>query len=455
MPLAEAQALVPGLAIAEADPAGDAAALARLAVWCLRYTPLTAPDPPDGVWLDITGCAHLAGGETALLEELIARLARAGIAARAGLADTPGAAHALARFAADPLAIAAPGRSAESLAPLPVAALRLDEDSTALLRRLGLETIGALLAAPRAPFTRRFGPALLRRLDQALGRAPEPLAPATPPEAPQHRLAFAEPLLTAEALAAAIGTLAGTVCARLDRTGQGALRLDLIIERVDGSVQALRVGTASPTRDPGHLARLLRERLERVDPGFGVEAMRLVVSLAAALPAEQQRAPLHGEAPAPDLAPLIDRLQNRFGAGHVYAVEELESDLPERSLRHVLPPSPRPSPPPGAERVRGIWGKYPRPSRLFSHPQPIQALAVLPDHPPAAFIWRHVRHRVRRADGPERITGEWWRADNEAEAVRDYWAVEDETGRRFWLFRSGDAADPATGDLSWYLHGLF
>jgi protein ImuB len=445
MPLAQAQALVPGLRIADADPAGDAAALAELAGWCLRYAPLTAADVPDGVWIDASGCAHLFGGEAAMLADMAARLARGGIAARAAIADTPGAAHATARYGGP--SVVPPGGHAEALAPLPVAALRLAPEMAAALRTLGLERIGELAAAPRGPLARRFGPALLTRLDQALGRVAEPITPVLPPAAVQHRLTFVEPLLTAEAFAAVIDTLAAAVCTALDRAGQGARQLDLVFERVDATTQAVRVGLARPARAPRPLARLLTDRLDTVDPGLGVEAMRLVVSRAEAWVAVQARTALVEEDAAPDIAPLVDRLQNRFGAHRVYRVEPVESDVPERSVRRV--PALAPAGPLGG------WPALPRPARLLPCPQRVQALSVLPDHPPAAFVWRRVRHRVRRADGPERITGEWWRRDRETAAVRDYWAVEDEAGRRFWLYRSGDGVDPATGDLSWYLHGLF
>ncbi len=445
MPLAHAQALVPGLRIADADPAGDAAALGELAAWCLRYAPLTAADLPDGVWIDATGCAHLFGGEAAMLAHMTTRLARAGIGARAAIADTPGAAHAMARHGNQ--FIVPPGNAALALTPLPVAALRLAPEMVTTLRTLGLERIGQLAAAPRGPLVRRFGPALLTRLDQALGRVAEPITPVLPPETVQHRLAFIEPLLTAEALATVIDTLANAVCTALDWAGLGALRLDLMFERVDATVQAVRVGLARPARAPRHLARLLAERLETVDPGLGVEAMRLIVSLAEPMAPEQTRAALtDAEAPA-DIAALVDRLQNRFGAHRVYRMEPVESDVPERSVRRV---------PALAFAGPASWpADLPRPARLLPRPQRVQALSVLPDHPPAAFIWRRVRHRIRRADGPERITGEWWRRDGEMAGVRDYWAVEDEAGRRFWLYRSGDGVDRATGDLSWFLHGLF
>lgn len=453
MALAQAQAMVPrlvvpglvvpGLAVLDADPAGDAAAVRRLAAWCLRLSPLTAPDG-DGVWIDATGCSHLQGGEAAMLATLLARLAQDGIAARAALADTPGAAHALARHGAEGCIIVPPGATVAAIADLPIAALRLESETILALHRLGFETVSALAATPRAPLARRFGAALLLRLDQATGRVAEPITPVIPPETPAVRAAFPEPLLTAEAFAAWTGRLTRQVCAAMERNGQGARQMDLVFERVDGTVQMIRIGTARPVRDPAHLARLLEERIETIDPGLGVEAMLLVVPLAEPL-AYTQAVHLAAE-PDGDIAALVDRLVNRLGPARVWRAAPVESDVPERSVRRVAALAP-----PGGQSWPG-WG---RPARLLTPPQPVEAVALLPDHPPAAFTWRRHRHRVRRADGPERIAGEWWHRDAERAALRDYWQVEDEAGRRFWLYRRGDGVEAATGDLRWFVHGVF
>jgi protein ImuB len=454
LPLAQAQARLPGLAVAEADPTADEAALARLAGWCLRYAPLTAPDPPDGVWIDATGATHLAGSEAGLLADLVDRLREAGFTARAAIADTPGAAHAMARTHL-PLpqgegergfAVVPPDHHIAALAGLSVHALRLPQETVDALNRLGLTHIHQLATAPRAPLTRRFGAALLRRLDQAMGRVFEPIVPILPPELISRRLTFVEPLSTPEAFTAVIAKLARSVCRRLEQGGLGARRLDLLFERVDGSIQALRVGTARPVRDPLHLAKLLDERLETVDPGLGVDAMRLSVPLTEALTPDQATTLLEDSA-AVDLSALVDRLTNRLGASRVYRVAPVDSDVPERAVQRI---------PPLAPPSHRTWpAELPRPVRLFSPPQPVRALAPLPDDPPVAFTWRRKRFRIRRADGPERIHGEWWRRDAELYAVRDYFRVEDEDGRRFWLFRRGDGVDPKTGSLDWFLHGIF
>lgn len=440
LPLAEARARVPGLAAEPADPEGDAAALRDMATWALRWTPLAAPDDPDGLLLDVTGAAHLRGGEAALLRALLGRLRGPGLSARAAVAGTPGAARAVARFGAG--GVVPPGGEGAALAPLPAAALGLAPGAVRGLRALGVDTVAQLAALPRGPLVRRFGPEVLLRLDRALGRLPEPVQPWSPPDAIQPRLAFAEPLLTAPALAIATDRLAGMACAALLARGLGARRLDLLAERVDGTAQAIRVGIARPTRDAAHIAALLRARIEQLEPGWGIEALRLLVHPEPLAPGQSGM----GEA-APDLAALVDRLAARFEGARVFTVIPVESRVPERSQRRA---------PPLHVAGHAAWpAQLPRPVRLLHPPEPIEALAALPDRPPAAFTWRHVRRRVRHADGPERIAGEWWRRDGEWRALRDYWAVEDEHGRRYWLFRRGDGEESATGDLSWFLHGLF
>ena len=448
MPLAQAQAMVPGLTVRDAALAEDAAALERLAAWCLSISPLTAADAPDGVWIDVTGCAHLQGGEEALLRMLLSRLVRKGLAARAAIADAPGAAHALARFGEAPVTVVRPGGAPSAMAPLPVAALRLDPKTVAGLRRVGLREVGQLAGAPRGPLARRYGHTLLLRLDQALGRVPEAIQPVLPPSVIAVRREFIEPVSTPEAFRAVIQVLVAEACAALNASGEGARQLDLVFERVDGTVQVVRVGTARPVRHAPHLARLLEERIETVEPRLGIEAMRLVLPLVEPLRPGQDTGLVPGEAPEADLSDLVDRLLNRLGTGTVYRLHATESDVPER-MQRVAPVF--------ADTPEAVaWmSPWPRPVRLLRRPEPVEALALLPSYPPRAFTWRRVRHRVTRADGPERITGEWWRSAAEEDAVRDYWAVENQAGRRFWLFRQGDGADPATGGLGWFLHGFF
>jgi protein ImuB len=435
MPLAQAQAMVQGLAVVPTDPEGDSRALDALAAWCLRYAPLTSADAPDGVWIDATGATHLFGGEAPLLADIIARLAGGGIAARAAISDTPGASWATAHYAETPATVIPADDAATWLAPLPIAALRLPADTVDGLSRLGFDRIAQLMTAHRAPIALRFGGAVHRRLDQALGRVFEPIEPMVPPETVNCRVAFPEPLLTPESLASVIGQLADAVCAELERRGRGARRLDLTFERVDRTRQVICIGTARPSRKAAHLARLLDEQLERVDPGLGVEAMSLAVPMAEPLKFAQPKAGLidSGAADA-DVSVLVDRLVNRLGVRRIYRATPVESDVPERSVSKTGPLAPN---------SKSSWpGGLPRPTRLLKPPQLVEATSMLPDAPPAQFIWRRKRHRIRRADGPERIGGEWWRSDRERVATRDYWQVEDDEGRRFWLYRNGDASTP-------------
>lgn len=446
MAATQAQALVAGLVARDAEPAADAAALDQLALWALRrYAPVVAVDQPNGLMIDVTGAAHLRGGEPALLAELVARLAEAGVEARAAVAPTYGAAHALARLCANPTLVAADPLAA-MLTPLPVAALRLDADTTDGLRRLGFETIGELAAAPRGGLALRFGADPGRRLDQMFGRAEEPFEPVTAPELIAVERRFAEPIGAPETLARYTGKLVTELCEALEARSLGARRLDLLFHRVDNRIEAIRAGTAKPVRDARRLTRLLCDRLETVAPGFGIERMRLAAPIAE--PLDYRPAPSgFGEAPIADISELIDTLANRVGDRGLYRLAPVSSAVPERGVRKVAPLAP----PTGTS-----WPPdWPRPSRLCEPPEPVEAIALLPDRPPVAFTWRGQRRRVKRADGPERIFGEWWKREAELAAVRDYFLVEDEAGERFWLFRAGDGEDPATGGHGWFLHGIF
>jgi protein ImuB len=440
MAVSQARALVPGLDIRDDDPEADADVLTRLALFAARrWTPRAAVSPPDGLFLDLSGVAHLFGGEEKMCRRIAAFCARAGFAARIAVAGTPGAAYALARFGGGGLCPV--NGEPEALAPLPLAALRVEEPVLAAARRLGLETVGDLLPLPRGPLQRRFGKTLLARLDQALGRSAEPIEPVVPEEAPCAILRFAEPIATAEAIAEALGLLMSRLIATLREQGLAARTLALLCDRVDGGVERIAIGTARATREGAHLLRLLAMKIEKIEPGFGLDSMRLVAGRVEPLGAEQ----LSGDKAAEDLAMLVDRLAGRLGPRRLYRATAVESDVPERSVART-----------GPLDAASPWPKWPRPVRLLSPPERVEnVVALLPDLPPRRFTWRGRAYRVARADGPERIHGEWWRRAAEAEAVRDYFQVEDEEGARFWLYRRGDGVDGRTGDLSWYLHGVF
>jgi protein ImuB len=445
MPATQAQALVAGLVVHHANPASDTEALERLAVWALRYSPIVAVDAPDGIVIDATGGTHLHGGEDAMLADMIARLA-AGLAARAAIADTRGAAHALARFAARPSLVIPESESAERIKPLPIAALRLAPDTVNDLRKLGFERISDLLATPRAPLTLRFGPELGRRIDQATGRTGEPIDPVRPADIVEAQQIFAEPIAAAETIARYVAKLTTRLCQDLELRGLGARRLDLLFGLVDNRVQAVRVGTARPVRDVKRLTRLLCDKIEKVDPGFGIEIMRLAATAAEPFATRQMMSSLVEE-PEADVSGLIDVLSNRVGESRLYRCAPVASDVPERSVRRVAAAA--------LATGEGWPDHWPRPARLLAPPEPIETVALLPDHPPVNFTWRGVRRRVRRADGPERVFGEWWKRDAELIAIRDYFQVEDDAGERFWIFRAGDGEDATTGSHRWFMHGIF
>ncbi len=509
--LAEARALVPELVVEPHDPQADAALLDALATACDRYTPLVALDPPDGLFLDVTGCVHLFGGEAGLLADLRARLAGAGFAARVAIAPSAAAAWAMARYGrADILSEAA---VADALEPLPVEALRLAPETAAALRSLGLKTVGSLAAQPRAPLAARFGADLLRRLDRAYGHEEEPITPrrAMPLLVMERRLA--EPIFQWDVVAAYLARLAASLEERLEARGEGARRLVLTLFHADGRVSGTEIATTGPVRDPGRIAAVFAPKLDalaaRLTIDSGIDLIRLMAFETAPLTARQGDLDGHAEAEA-DLARLIDVLSARLGAAAVTRLVAGDSHIPEfagaalpahtqsqgkwepvsgpgfAGQESSLTPSSLRSPAPGGRpgfsaakpdgKPQGhfSWlcsgaaaldlaeGAAPyesepeppeRPLRLFPRPEPVEAVAGVPDGPPVRFRWRKVAYVVARAEGPERIAAEWWHG-GAVGPTRDYFRVEDTDGRRFWLFREG-LYERETSVPRWYLHGVF
>ena len=450
MRLADARALLPGLVTRPADPEADRRALGQLALWCIRFTPWSATDGDSGILLDITGCAHLHGGEEATVDGIASRFAAFGIEARLGLADTPGAAWALARFGDGESRIAAPGGARAVLAPLPVEGLRITPGTSAALRRLGLATIGALAAVPRAALSRRFtsaeiGESALLRLDQAFGDRDEPISPLTPPPAFLQVLKFSEPLLEPGGLEMAADKLAGGLADRLKAAGRGARALSLWFFRVDGTTARCDIATSQAACDGGHFLRLFAERLGAVDPGFGVEAAALHATWVEPL---ENRQPdlLERSRAGGDLGLLVDRLATRLGADAVFRLEPVDSHIPERAQRAAAPVSP-------PSRRDGPPVLAPRPFRLLAPPEEVRAGAETPDGPPLFFTWRRTYHRIARAAGPERISPEWWAGDGGD--IRDYYRVEDVEGRRYWIYRAGLYGSDGNRPPRWFLHGLY
>jgi protein ImuB len=448
MTLADARARLPDLVVAAANPAADAALLARLADSCERWTPRTAVDPPDGLLLDITGCAGLFSSEAAMLAEIDTRLGRAGFTARGVIADTPDAAHALARFGRP--GVMPPGAVVPAVRALPLAALEQPPATETALSRAGLKTIGAVADRPPAPLVARFGPGLGTRLRRMLGREDARIAPRRPVPACEAARHFLDPVVHLQDVAATLAMLAERVAAELERRGQGGRVFEAALFRTDGVVRRLAVESGRPLRDVRAIMRLFHERLdslaEPVDPGFGFDLIRLSIPVAEKqLPAQSE---LEGEARSADmLADLVDRLTTRLGPERVLRFQPCDTHDPDRAAyavpaRHAGP-IPWPDPPRDEPPTRPIT--------LIDPPEPIETTAGVPDGPPIRFRWRRVLHDVARAEGPERIAAEWWRA---AAPTRDYFRVEDRDGHRFWLFREG-LYGSETDRPGWFLHGLF
>jgi protein ImuB len=465
--LADARMLVPDVIVQPDNPAKTATLLERLADWCSRYTPWTSVDGEDGIWLDTAGCAHLFGGEAALLKDLLTRLSHLGFSAQAALASTPGAAWALARFA-DEAVIVEEDETRRRIASLPVAGLRLMPKVALSLTQLGLRQIGDLYSLPRAPFTARFGEETARRLDQALGRVSEPISPRRHVAPFRSRIAFVEPIGHADDIARGLDHLLEDLCGQLSRATRGGRRLELTLFRIDGSVQEVVVGTVRATRTAPHLAHLFQEHLTMLDPGFGVETMILSAPSTEKLEADQTI--LKGELgdAIESMETLLDRLGNRLGFGRLHSLQPAESHLPE-CMQRLMPVSfesqscsRRPSPASGREgkndSLTCLWERNgscaERPIRLLNYPE--RMTPITPEErdgaPPSAFRWRRQLYQLRRIEGPERIAPEWWRQyQGWAGGTRDYWRIEDAEGRRLWLYREGGGAK----ESQWFVHGLF
>ncbi len=455
MGVADARALAPRLRATAADPEADRKALMRFARWCGRFSPWTAPDPGepglDGVLLDITGCARVFGGEERLLCALAEQTRALGLTAFAAAAPTPGLAWGLARFEA-PARAGGFTRAASvrgRLQALPVEALRIGP-AAKTLRRFGLKTVANLYRLPRADLARRFGAELVRRLDQASGVERESIDPLQPPAEHAARLRFAEAHQTLDGLVEAARLALLQLCERLSEAGAGAGRVRLSLYRVDGRARDLVIGASLAHADPQHWARLARERLERaqIDIGFGIDMVEAAALAVQRLEARQGDMGSDAPARAEAFFRLSDRLAARLGPGAVRTPVFEASHLPELAAGWAgLDAQARCARLAGAPRRR-------RPLLILERPEPADAVAEIPDGPPRQFTWRRIRHRVARAEGPERIAPEWWRAPLEGSGglTRDYFHVETEAGRRFWLYRDG-LYGRETPRPRWYVHG--
>ena len=449
--LADARARIPDLLAFDADPHADIDWLERLADGCIRYTPNVALDPPEGLILDIAGVAHLFGGEAALVTMIEDRLARAGMTVRPACADAPDAAQAMARFQCLPGA-----DEAAAVRRLPVAALRLEEESETALKRAGLKSVGDVASRPMATIAARFGAEAVTAIRRILGEAESPLTPRRTAPALMEERRFAEPVAKTDFAFAVLAELAADAALKLEELKCGGRRFEALFFRTDGMVVRLRVETSLPTRDPKAILRLFRERLDGlsdpVDPGFGFDLVRLCVPQAEPL-AASQLALEGGAVSETQMAELVDRLSTRIGRGRILRLHPQDTHIPEQ-VQMALP---------AVEATPAAWpeaaaGEPPlRPLHLFDPPQLIVVDDEQPSEgPPSRFRWRRAFHDVILSEGPERIAAEWWRRKSGHEAgkggpTRDYYRVEDARGRRYWIFRH------ATGAVApgWFLHGVF
>ncbi len=466
--LADARTLCPAIKVVPADPAGDLAFLEKLAVWARRWGPWSGLDAPDGVIVDVTAVAHLFGGEAQLVADVEAAFAARKLAVRTAIASTAGAAWALSHFGRTGAIVHGdePRAILRALADLPAAALRLDADVLTVLRRLGLKTLGQLAgvsreeeatheggAAGRDALQRRFrnrkSPAAnpLVRLDQLLGRIPEPLLPIVPPAVPMVQRRLMEPIRHRPLLDTVLSDLAQDMARVLEGQGQGARRLELGLWRVDGEVLVRRLELAAATREAAHITRLFAAKLDDVEAGFGIETVRLTASWAEPLSAQQGDIEAAAERHGTCLSACVDRLSVRLGPTAVRRSVPYASHIPERAQRWQEALEPR-----GASQTTFEFHK--RPLKILDNPERIAVLYASPDGFPQRFRWRGDAREVARVEGPERVAPEWWR-ERSTVRLRDYYRIEDTDGRRYWIYRHGVTGDGRGGAPEWFLQGLF
>jgi protein ImuB len=442
MAVADAKAVIPSLQAFDEKPGRAAKLLKGLGEWCIRYTPLVAIDEPDGLMLDISGCAHLWGGEEAYLKEIVGRLQSKGYSVRAAIADTIGAAWGICRFGKHTPVVES-GAHTEALLPLSAAALRLEPLVLQRLDKLGLYQISSFIRMPKSNLRRRFGDGLLLRLRQATGQEEEFIKPIVLLAAYQERLPCMEPIRTAKAIGIAIQRLLEALCKRLQAEGMGIRSATLKGFRIDGKIEQVGIGTNRATFNTSHLYKLFELKISQIRPGLGIELFIMEAikveevdpiqeNLWAAKPAMEDAA----------VAELLDRLEGKVGSGSIHRYLPEAHYWPERSIKLASSI---------AEKTDLPWPtERPRPTQLLSCPEPIQVTAPIPDYPPMLFRYKGKVHPIKKADGPERIEREWWLDEGEH---RDYYTVEDETGQRYWLFRSGHYTEDQAHQ--WFIHGFF
>lgn len=443
MVAADAKAIVPGLKVIDDTPGLPEKLLTALGEWCIRYTPLIAVDLPDGLLLDVSGCTHLWGGERGYLKEIVTRLRGKGYDVRGAMADTVGAAWAVARFGrVKP--IIEPGMQADALFSLPPSALRLEPLVIERLQKLGFYTIKSFINLGRSALRRRFGDSFLLRLNQALGNEDEPLQLLHPVEAYSERLPCLEPIRTAVGIEIAIKTLLEKLCLRLQSEGKGVRTAVLKGYRVDGQIIQAGIGTNRATHQVSHLFKLFELKIPTLEPALGIELFTLDAPKVEDTEAEQEVlwSPEGCGLEELSLVELLDRLANKVGVTSIRRYLPQEHYWPERSIKPTISLKERPT---------TVWRTdRPRPSLLLPRPERIEVTSIVPDYPPMLFVYKGKTHRIEKSDGPERIEHEWWLEQGEH---RDYYQVEDEKGQRYWVFRSGHYDPDRT--KQWFIHGFF
>ncbi len=442
MVVADARIILPDVKVIDDAPELANKLLNKLCLWCIRYTPITASTGSDGLILDVTGCAHLWGSEEAYLKEIIDKLKSFGYHIRAAMADTIGTAWAISRYGKIKAIIKA-GEQAEAIMNLPPVALRLDIEILERLHKLGLYQIGSFMNMQRSVLRRRFGQQLLLRLDQALGHEEEIIQPVIPIEAYHERLPCLEPIQTKTGIEIALQRLLETLCMRLQKEGKGLRSATFKGYRVDNKIEQLNIITNHPSNSIHHLFKLFELKIETIEPGLGIELFTLEASkVEDVLSLQETLWTANSSLESKEVAELLDSLQSRFGNDIIHRYLADEHHLPERSIKEAISLKEKPS-------IAWRTDKL-RPIQLLKEPQPIEVTAPIPDYPPMNFRYKGKLHKVLKADACERIESEWWL---DGGLHRDYYIVEDEEGKRYWLFRLGhynEEEKPA-----WFIHGFF
>lgn len=440
MVVADVRAIWPSVEVFSADRAAEKKLLGALAEWSIRYAPVVAVDPPDGLILDISGCAHLWGGEILYLNNITTRLAKGGYAARVAIADTIGTAWAMARYGKNK-SITEPSRQAEVLQSLPPAALRLDATTLQRMEKLGFRQIGQFINMPRLNLRRRFGDMLLNRLGQALGTVPESLCPVQPAPVYQERLPCLEPIHTATGIEIALKRLLETLCERFSEEGKG-LRTGIFKGyRIDGETVQIGIGTNRASRNAAHLFKLFELKIPEIEPALGIELFTLEATLVEDVTEKQEALWSTANRDRTAISELLDNIAGKVGLQAIHRYLPQEHHWPENSIKEVVSLDEQPE--------TEWYTNHPRPIHLLPQPEPIEVMVVLPDYPPMHFRYKGEIIRIVRADGPERIEQEWWLQNG---PPRDYYRVEDEHGARYWLFRLGLYGSRKP---QWFLHGYF